>query len=334
MKTYSIGIFGAGSLGMLIGAYLSKEHSVTLYGRSSHMQAAKEQGIRVSGVNGERIYRVNALSDPSQLQGLVFDLAIIGAKAYGTNQILHELEGRVSFRWIASLQNGLKDEELISKFGLERVLGCVVDESVKPLGVGHVYYANKNVSCFGKFKEESGREKLDLAESLASTLEDQTIQTKLSNDMRRLTWYKFMIAVPGMGVNGMLNYTSAQTYTNPFALDMFLETAREIREIAGAEGITLEEHPLLNKIFLMGSKEEQKEFLASFGEQILLRPEQPIVSLVQDLRKGKTQTEADAVIGKASELAGKYRLPAETIRMCYKAIKAREWENNRKTAVK
>ena len=43
-------MFGAGSLGSLVGALLAREHAVTLVGRDPHMAAVREAGLRVTGV--------------------------------------------------------------------------------------------------------------------------------------------------------------------------------------------------------------------------------------------------------------------------------------------
>ena len=52
-----IGIFGAGALGSLIGAYLSKDHDVTLYSRKAHAEAITDKGLLVAGINGRQAVR-------------------------------------------------------------------------------------------------------------------------------------------------------------------------------------------------------------------------------------------------------------------------------------
>ena len=105
-------IAGAGSLGSLLGAYLSEEHKVTLYGRGDHIDAIKKQGLKITGVNGDkRFLDIDATSNLDDLIDLNPDIAFIGVKSYDTDKILQSLEN-VNFNLIASLQNGLKDDIL------------------------------------------------------------------------------------------------------------------------------------------------------------------------------------------------------------------------------
>ena len=42
-------IFGAGAIGSLFGALLSKKNTVLLFGRKSHIDAIKKNGIEIKG---------------------------------------------------------------------------------------------------------------------------------------------------------------------------------------------------------------------------------------------------------------------------------------------
>jgi 2-dehydropantoate 2-reductase len=46
-----IAIFGAGSLGSLLGALLDGAHEVVLVGRDPHVSTVRERGLRVTGVD-------------------------------------------------------------------------------------------------------------------------------------------------------------------------------------------------------------------------------------------------------------------------------------------
>ena len=58
-----IGIFGAGALGSLLGAYLSADNEVILYGRENHIQAINKSGLQVLGVAGEKTYQLCGATD-------------------------------------------------------------------------------------------------------------------------------------------------------------------------------------------------------------------------------------------------------------------------------
>src|SRR3989338_6895202 len=129
MKRLSIGIFGAGALGSLVGAYLSPHHDVTLYTRPAHAEAIQRDGLKITGINGEETFSVRAVS---QLDNDHFDLGIIGVKAYATGNLFADLQRQgVTSQYVASLQNGLKDEFLRERLGSSLVLGCVVNEAAR-----------------------------------------------------------------------------------------------------------------------------------------------------------------------------------------------------------
>ena len=236
-----IGIFGAGALGSLLGAYLSKKHDVTLYGRQNHIEKISSTALKILGINGEKEYELRAVSELSDEH---FDLGIVGVKTYDTDNLLNYLKNnRIKFDLVASIQNGLKDDKLISSFGLERVLGCVVNEAAKMTAPGEIYYSNKGATYFGIFKEENNTIKQEMAEDLTSVLNDCGLLTGVSNDLETLTWYKFMNCVSGFAVSGALNYNAVELFNNDFALELLLDSLEEIKTVSLAENILLGDHP-------------------------------------------------------------------------------------------
>ena len=96
-------VFGAGSLGSLLGGLLAREHEVTLVGRDPHVRAVSESGLTLSG-------HVEAAVEPAATtdgRGLDADIAAVTVKAYDTEQAAGTLETG-SFDAVLSLQNGLE----------------------------------------------------------------------------------------------------------------------------------------------------------------------------------------------------------------------------------
>jgi 2-dehydropantoate 2-reductase len=323
-----IGILGAGALGSLLGAYLSEEHEVVLYGRKSHLDAINHSGLRVSGVKGERSYQVIGRED---LTNERFDLGIVGVKSYDTKSILQKLDReKVNLDFVASIQNGLKDKILIEHFGKDKVLGCTVDEGARMVSAGHVHYTNQGFSYYGNLREdEKNPRKEELADILSSSLTRFGLVAHPSNQMERLTWYKFMTANT-VAVNGALNLDSAQKYLNPYARELFLKTVEEIMLVTQAEEIKLAEHPVLSGIFLQDTK-SRKDSIEKKIEKSKRKKEPHVPSLVQDLRKGKSITEADNTLGTMLSIAEKHSILTPTLRFCYQMIKAKEYDNGQRS---
>jgi 2-dehydropantoate 2-reductase len=71
-------VFGAGSLGSLIGGLLAREHAVTLVGRDPHVARVREDGLAVGGAFDFSVYP-DATTDGTDLDA---DLAVVTVKAF------------------------------------------------------------------------------------------------------------------------------------------------------------------------------------------------------------------------------------------------------------
>lgn len=101
-------VFGAGSLGSLLGGLLAREHDVTLVGRDSHMRAIRERGLRISGAI-EATVRPAARLDPPDSA----DLAVVCVKAFDTAAAANALADR-DLDACLSLQNGMGNERTLA----------------------------------------------------------------------------------------------------------------------------------------------------------------------------------------------------------------------------
>ena len=102
-------VFGAGSLGSLVGGLLAREHAVTLVGRDPHVAAVRESGLRVEGAFDFGV-RPEATTDG---RGLDADLAVVTVKAFDTETAADALAtGDVDA--VISLQNGLGNETTLA----------------------------------------------------------------------------------------------------------------------------------------------------------------------------------------------------------------------------
>ena len=129
MTDSSILIAGAGAIGSIVGGMLHDAgHDVTLLGRRTHLEAIARDGLRISGLLGDRtVTGLKLADDPAKLGGR-FDLILCTVKSYDTESIAAALADRLAEDGvIVSMQNGLGNiESLIERFGARRVLGARV----------------------------------------------------------------------------------------------------------------------------------------------------------------------------------------------------------------
>ena len=78
----NIAVFGAGAIGSLFGALLSKTHNVVLIGRSSHVDAIRKKGLKIIG---KTQLNVKIYAEKSAYKiNFSPDLLILTVKSYDT----------------------------------------------------------------------------------------------------------------------------------------------------------------------------------------------------------------------------------------------------------
>lgn len=100
-------VFGAGSLGSLVGGLLAADHDVTLVGRDPHISAVQDGGLQLTGAF-EREVTLKARYEPPADA----DLAIVTVKSFDTETAAATL-APVDLEVALSLQNGMGNEETL-----------------------------------------------------------------------------------------------------------------------------------------------------------------------------------------------------------------------------
>jgi 2-dehydropantoate 2-reductase len=313
-------IAGSGALGSLAGAYLSGNNQVTLYGREKHIGAIRQRGLEIIHKGKTENYsNLNTISDAEQ-DGLCgqYDLVILGVKAYGTFEMLQLIEGKTQFGFIASLQNGLKDDLLIQRFGRQKTLGCVMDEAAQITAPGIINYTNSGNTYFGTFSGEKNQEKQEISRQLAISLENRLAHVEAAKDLDIIAWYKNMTSVPVFAFQGAMNMNAAQMTDRSIWRTLYKELILETLAIAKAERIHLNEHRMLKDYYLHPEKIDQ--LLDDIHTVLVALDTPPICSLLQDLKKGKTQTELNYILWPMITKAKEHNLQIPLLEETYFSI--------------
>jgi len=110
----NIVILGAGAIGSLFGALLSKKNNVLLIGRTPHIQAITENGLIITGKTNTT---VKILAEES-IKKVTFspDLLVLTVKSYDTETAIKEAKSIIDDSTIVlSLQNGLDNIDTMEK---------------------------------------------------------------------------------------------------------------------------------------------------------------------------------------------------------------------------
>ncbi|NHN60658.1 MULTISPECIES: ketopantoate reductase family protein [Halorussus] len=222
-------VFGAGSLGSLVGGLLAREHAVTLVGRDPHVGTVRESGLRVGGEYDFTV-RPDATTDGT---GLAADLAVVTVKAFDTDAAARTLSTG-AFDAALSLQNGMGNEEALA----ER-LDCPILAGTATYGA--VLREPGLVECTGRGEVVLGPREggaSEAADRVGRAFSTAGIQTTVADDMPRRLWEK-------LAVNAGINATTALARVENGALldgparEVAAEAARETAGVARAEGVEL-----------------------------------------------------------------------------------------------
>ena len=146
-------IYGAGAVGSLVGAYLSRAGTeVVLLGRPAHVAAIQAGGLRVKTNTGKEVIPVRAVADLREVGSSSGDVVLVAVKTQDTGLACAALA-----RWapldvpIFCLQNGVRGEE-IAAHTFRNVYGVVLSLGVRLAGPGEIVnYTGVNLLTIGRY---------------------------------------------------------------------------------------------------------------------------------------------------------------------------------------
>lgn len=263
-----IQVFGAGSLGTLMGALLSRGGTdVHLVGRENVVDAF-ESGIGVTGTE-DFVAHPTFSTEPREA-----DVTLVTVKSYDTPAAVKALRDKSDI--VVSLQNGMGNEEVLDDCLGATVLGGTAtygaNMSVKD---GVLEYAGKGHVVVGDYRGGASEEAKRIAESL------EGIDIRVTEAMDEALWKK-------LAVNAAINpVTALARARNGEAAEraggVMKETSKEVEEVAAENGVGID-----------GTGEVAVEVARSTAENVS--------STLQDIRAGQ-RTEIGALNGYVVEAA-------------------------------
>ncbi|MDF9747716.1 ketopantoate reductase family protein [Natrinema salsiterrestre] len=224
-------VFGAGSLGSLVGGLLAREHDVTLVAREAHARAVRESGLRLESVDDSPIHVSPAATTDGT--GLEAELAVVTVKSFDTDGAAQTL-ATGSFDAVCSLQNGMGNEATLAARLEVPILagtatyGAILREPgvVACTGVGEVVLGARDGGPSA------------IAERVGKSFVAAGLETTVADDMPRRLWEK-------LAVNAGINAVTALTATENGAVleepatDLARAATRETARVARARGVSL-----------------------------------------------------------------------------------------------
>jgi 2-dehydropantoate 2-reductase len=271
-------VLGAGAIGSVYGARLSKFHDVTLIGGAAHVAAIQRDGLVMQGHVPDTLRlpaftRVPAIKPGS----LILLTTKVNNNVAAVEPIVDMLPGDVT---IVCVQNGLYSEDLVKNLVGDRAL---VLRAITQVGGVLVKPGVVDNTVAGYTLLESHEQ----SPRIAAVLTEAGLDGRIIPDIKKEMWRK---AVFNCVINPTTSLIGSEVggIVDPQLNGLKQQIIDECLAVAKADGVTFDEDfvALIDRVFA-GAR--------------------TIASMRQDLMKGR-KTEIDHMNGAVVELGQKYRI--------------------------
>lgn len=304
MKT---AIYGAGSLGTVMGAYLTKNGvDIELVNRNkAHVAALKSGGARVSGTVNLNV-PVKALL-PEEMSGQ-YDVIFLMTKQLHNDETAAFLKPFLAPEGVVvTLQNGIPEPGLAHILGENHVMGCTVEWGATLEEPGRAALTSDP----GSLSFHMGRMK-GISDAQFNTVKgilEKMCPVHTEENLLGARWSKLLINATFSGLGTVLGGVFGDVSESPDVKDLALACMKECIDVGRAAGVTFApvQGKDITKLFYY--RNPLKKAFARLLLPIAMKKHRDIEpSMLQDLKKGKP-CEIDAINGVVCQWGKKCGVP-------------------------
>ncbi len=302
-----VAIYGAGSLGTILGAYITRGGSkIALINRNkAHIEALKTRGAQITGTV-HFTQQVEAYT-PAEMSGK-YDIIFLMTKQQHNKEVVTTLKDFLSDEGVlVTFQNGLPELQIAEILGSERVLGCTVAWGATMLepGVCELTSAPDALTfSLGAITPDKHRHFAKVKELL-----ELMGRVEVEENFLGTRWSKLLINAAFSGMSAVLGCTFGEAAGPRASRRVVQALIKECIDVCAAGGIRIEPVQGKDIVKLLDYKNPIKKAISSFIIPIAIRKHAKLkASMLQDIEKGKP-TEVDAINGAVSAFGRKVGCP-------------------------
>ena len=317
-------IYGAGSLGTILGAYLTKNgFPVELVNRNiKHVEALQKNGAHITGTV-DFMTPVNAIL-PDQMQG-PYDIIFLMTKQLHNPEVVTKLAPMLAEDGvIVTLQNGIPEPGIAEIIGEDRTIGCTVEWGATMTEPGICELTSDPDSLSFHMGGMKGISE-DSLNKVRKVLEHMC-PVDIEDNLIGARWSKLLINATYSGLGTVIGGTFGDVAGWKPARKVAVKCMKECIDVAQAGGV--EFAPVqgkdITKLFNYNNRSKQK--FAEILVPIAMKKHFGIVpSMLQDVQKGKP-CEVDAINGVVCEWGKKYGVPTPVNDLIVEVVKKEQTE--------
>ena len=302
-----VAIYGAGSLGTILGAFISKAGvPIELINRNkAHVEALQAKGAQVVGTMN--FNQPVVAYTPDQMSG-EYDILFLMTKQQHNAEVVQMLKGFLASDGVlVTFQNGLPEMQIADVLGEERVLGCTVawGATMQSPGVCELTSEPDALSfSLGAVSEKKSKHFAKVKELL-----EKMGTVDVEENFLGTRWSKLLINAAFSGMSAVLGCTFGEAAGPKASRRIVQKLIKECIDVCQVGGIRIEPVQGKDIVKLLNYTNALKRAFSFFIIPIAIRKHAKLkASMLQDLEKGKL-TEVDAINGAVSEYGRKVGFP-------------------------
>ena len=302
-----VAIYGAGSLGTVLGAYMTKNGvDVELVNRNkAHVAALNEKGAHITGTV-EMTVPVKAIT-PDEMSGIYRVIFLMTKQLHNPEVVTFLKPFLAEDGVIVTLQNGIPEPGIAEIIGKEHTMGCAVEWGATLAAPGECILTSAPDSLSYHMGKMEGI--TDAQVETVKNLLEKMCPVHIEENLIGTRWSKLLINATFSGLGTVVGGCFGDVSENKDAQKVAVRCMKECIDVghaAGAEFAPVQGKDITKLFYYKGAI---KRAIAQLLVPVAMKKHRDIVpSMLQDIRNGKP-CEVDAINGVVCEWGKKCGVP-------------------------